>query len=103
MNGAVTIYDHLRERISYSILIKQHINKLINIIFVIESRVVSSAAGVPPPSATTVSDICAKLGSYRLLLTEHGRRDLNQRVRLNVSTDDVTYALKDDKLSMAES
>lgn len=51
--------------------------------------------GVTPPTASSVSAICAKLGSFRLVLVENGRNDLNQRIRLNVSMDDVNYALKD--------
>lgn len=39
--------------------------------------------------------VCARLGSVRLLLVEHGRNDLQMRVRLNVSQDDVLYALKE--------
>ncbi len=51
--------------------------------------------GIPPPSASELSGLCARLGSFRLLLLESGKTDLNQRVRLNVSQDDVLYALKD--------
>ena len=51
--------------------------------------------GVTPPSASDISALCAKLGSFRLILVENSRNDLNQRVRLNVSMDDVNYALKE--------
>lgn len=48
-----------------------------------------------PPSTGELAAMCHKLGSVRLLLIEHGRHDLNMRVRLNVSQDDVMYALRD--------
>ncbi|KAK3579139.1 hypothetical protein CHS0354_022157 [Potamilus streckersoni] len=51
--------------------------------------------GVHPPSTSELAEVCARLGSSRLLLVEHGRQDLNTRVRLNVSTDDILYALRD--------
>ncbi|XP_062589719.1 uncharacterized protein LOC134251344 [Saccostrea cucullata] len=51
--------------------------------------------GLKPPSTTELARICARLGSVRLLLVEHGRNDLQMRVRLNVSQDDVLYALKE--------
>ncbi|XP_013420739.1 origin recognition complex subunit 1 isoform X2 [Lingula anatina] len=50
--------------------------------------------GITPPTASEVASICSRLGSYRLLLVESGRNDLHQRVRLNVSQDDVAYALR---------
>ncbi|XP_041360027.1 origin recognition complex subunit 1-like [Gigantopelta aegis] len=53
-------------------------------------------SGQEPPSASEMFAMCFRLGSSRLLLVEHGRKDLNMRVRLNVSQDDVLYALKDD-------
>ncbi|KAL3870125.1 hypothetical protein ACJMK2_042736 [Sinanodonta woodiana] len=51
--------------------------------------------GIHPPSTSELAEVCARLGSSRLLLLEHGRQDLNMRVRLNVSTDDILYALRD--------
>lgn len=51
--------------------------------------------GLKPPSTTEMARVCARLGSVRLLLVEHGRNDLQMRVRLNVSQDDVLYALKE--------
>ena len=52
-------------------------------------------SGIPPPTASEAAAVCAKLGSFRLLLVENSKHDLMQRVRLNVSQDDVSYALKD--------
>ncbi|WAR24455.1 ORC1-like protein [Mya arenaria] len=51
--------------------------------------------GLHPPSTGELSGMCSRLGSIRLLLVEHGRNDLNMRVRLNVSQDDVMYALRE--------
>ncbi|XP_045159455.2 origin recognition complex subunit 1-like [Mercenaria mercenaria] len=53
--------------------------------------------GMQPPSTGELAGICSRLGSIRLLLTEHSRHDLNMRVRLNVSQDDIIYALRDQK------
>ncbi|CAH3156764.1 unnamed protein product [Pocillopora meandrina] len=38
--------------------------------------------------------VCCRLGAWKLLLVESGRRDLEQRIRLNVNQDDVLYALQ---------
>ncbi|XP_060078771.1 origin recognition complex subunit 1-like [Ylistrum balloti] len=48
-----------------------------------------------PPSTSELAGMCSRLGSIRLLLVEHGRNDLFMRVRLNVSQDDILYALKE--------
>lgn len=45
---------------------------------------------------TELSALCYRLGSIRLLLVEPGRLDLSMRVRLNVSQDDIMYALRTD-------
>jgi origin recognition complex subunit 1 len=45
------------------------------------------------PSVTEALGICARLGSCRLLLTEHSRADIYQRVFLNVSSDEIHDAL----------
>ena len=46
------------------------------------------------PSVSELLSICASLSSSRLILSEHGRNDIRQKVRLNIGIDDVTYALK---------
>jgi len=51
-------------------------------------------SGYTVPSVTEALGLCARLGSYRLLLTEHSRADVHQRVLLNVSSDEIYYALK---------
>ncbi|XP_045615281.1 origin recognition complex subunit 1 isoform X2 [Procambarus clarkii] len=50
--------------------------------------------GVEPCYTSEVMTIINRLTSQRLILTEHSRNDLNLRLRLNISTDDVTYALQ---------
>ena len=55
--------------------------------------------GLQPPSTCELAGICSRLGSIRLLLVEHGRQDLYMRVRLNVSQDDVMYALREQRES----
>ncbi|XP_066297989.1 origin recognition complex subunit 1-like isoform X1 [Branchiostoma lanceolatum] len=51
--------------------------------------------GVTVPTMSQLSGVCSTLGASRLLLVEAGKSDLSQRVRLNVSQDDVMYALRD--------
>ncbi|XP_037781612.1 LOW QUALITY PROTEIN: origin recognition complex subunit 1-like [Penaeus monodon] len=50
--------------------------------------------GVEPSTMSEVMCIVNRLTSQRLILTEHSRNDLNLRLRLNISTDDVNYALQ---------
>ena len=51
--------------------------------------------GLTPPTTSQLAGICSRLGSIRLLLVEHGRHDLHMRVRLNISQDDILFALKE--------
>ncbi|XP_025790991.1 origin recognition complex subunit 1 [Puma concolor] len=51
--------------------------------------------GLPYPTMSETMAVCSHLGSCRLLLVESSRNDLLLRVRLNVSQDDVLYALKE--------
>ncbi|XP_078075528.1 origin recognition complex subunit 1 [Mustelus asterias] len=48
-----------------------------------------------PPTMSQTMLVCARLGACRLLLVESSKNDLHMRVRLNVSQDDVMYALKE--------
>ncbi|XP_027628037.1 origin recognition complex subunit 1 isoform X2 [Tupaia chinensis] len=52
--------------------------------------------GLPYPTMSETMAVCSRLGSCRLLLTEPNRNDLLLRVRLNISQDDVLYALKEE-------
>ena len=48
-----------------------------------------------PPCVSEIAAICGRLGACRLLLLESSNNELAQRIRLNVSQDDVLYALKE--------
>ncbi|XP_072130757.1 origin recognition complex subunit 1 [Mobula birostris] len=52
--------------------------------------------GLQPPTVSETMLVCTRLGACRLLLVESSKNDLHLRVRLNVSHDDVMYALKED-------
>lgn len=49
--------------------------------------------GLPYPTMSETMAVCSRLGSCRILLVEPSRNDLLLRVRLNVSQNDVLYAL----------
>ncbi|GAB1288731.1 Origin recognition complex subunit 1 [Apodemus speciosus] len=51
--------------------------------------------GLPYPTMSETMAVCLRLGSCRILLVESSRNDLLLRVRLNVSQNDVLYALKE--------
>ncbi|EDV59672.1 origin recognition complex subunit 1 [Drosophila erecta] len=46
----------------------------------------------PPPGRAL--RLCSKLGAERLIISEHSRNDLFQKILLNVSADDIHYALR---------
>jgi len=50
--------------------------------------------GFSSPTPSQAAAVCCRLGAWKLLLVESGRRDLEQRIRLNVNQDDVLYALQ---------
>ncbi|KAK7076847.1 Origin recognition complex, subunit 1 [Halocaridina rubra] len=50
--------------------------------------------GVEPLCSSGVMKTINQLTCYRLILTEHSRNDLTLRLRLNISSDDVNYALQ---------
>ncbi|KFO96430.1 Origin recognition complex subunit 1 [Calypte anna] len=52
--------------------------------------------GMQSPTVSEMMAICSRLGACRLLLVESSTKYLHMRVRLNVSQDDVMYALKDE-------
>uniref|UniRef100_UPI00398F11C1 origin recognition complex subunit 1 isoform X2 n=1 Tax=Pristiophorus japonicus TaxID=55135 RepID=UPI00398F11C1 len=52
--------------------------------------------GLQPPTMSETMLVCTRLGACRLLLIESSKNDLHLRVRLNVSQDDVLYALKEE-------
>ncbi|XP_020297700.1 origin recognition complex subunit 1 [Pseudomyrmex gracilis] len=50
--------------------------------------------GHEKPNITQALDICARLGDYRLLICDYSGSDIHQRILLNVSKDDIHYALQ---------
>nr|CAB3264573.1 origin recognition complex subunit 1-like [Phallusia mammillata] len=51
---------------------------------------------LPPATVTSLIKVCNQLAASHVLLMEMGRHDLYARVRLNVSIDDVLFALNAD-------
>ncbi|CAK8672967.1 unnamed protein product [Clavelina lepadiformis] len=51
--------------------------------------------GLPPPNVTSLIKVCNQLAASRVVLLETGRHDIYARIRLNVSVDDVLFALSD--------
>ncbi|NXJ46081.1 ORC1 protein, partial [Spizaetus tyrannus] len=52
--------------------------------------------GMQSPTISEIMAICSRLGACRLLLVESNNKYLHMRVRLNISQDDVMYALKEE-------
>ncbi|NWQ62081.1 ORC1 protein, partial [Neopipo cinnamomea] len=52
--------------------------------------------GMQRPTVSEMMAICSRLGASRLLLVEASNKYLHMRVRLNLSQDDVLYALKEE-------
>ncbi|XP_074858978.1 origin recognition complex subunit 1 [Carettochelys insculpta] len=52
--------------------------------------------GLRIPTVSEIMAICSRLGACRFLLVESNNKYLHLRVRLNISQDDVMYALKQD-------
>ncbi|KAL9912819.1 origin recognition complex subunit 1 [Glossina fuscipes fuscipes] len=50
--------------------------------------------GILVPNTGQVLRLCSKLGAERLIICEHTRNDIFQKILLNVSTDDIHYALR---------
>ncbi|XP_008166128.2 origin recognition complex subunit 1 isoform X2 [Chrysemys picta bellii] len=50
--------------------------------------------GLQIPTVSEIMAICSRLGACRFLLVESNNKYLHVRVRLNISQDDVMYALK---------
>ncbi len=47
----------------------------------------------PLPSYSDLSLICSRLGSFKILVVEDSTKDLEQKILLNVSSDDLSFAL----------
>ncbi|XP_038000321.1 origin recognition complex subunit 1 [Motacilla alba alba] len=52
--------------------------------------------GLQSPTVSEIMAICSRLGACRLLLVETSSKYLHMRVRLNLSQDDVMYALREE-------
>ncbi|KAL1022810.1 hypothetical protein UPYG_G00032600 [Umbra pygmaea] len=63
----------------------------------VQHQALCRVEGLQPISTSEGLAVCQRLGACRLLLLESSRLDVLQRVRLNVSQDDVLYALKVDR------
>ncbi|XP_055917157.1 origin recognition complex subunit 1 [Eupeodes corollae] len=57
---------------------------------------ISAFMGAPIPTPGLALRICSKLGAERLIICEHSRTDIFQKILLNVSMDDIHYALRVD-------
>ncbi|GAA6066284.1 origin recognition complex subunit 1 isoform X1 [Tachysurus ichikawai] len=62
----------------------------------VQHQALCRVEGLQPASVSESLAVCQRLGACRLLLLEPSRLDLLLRVRLNLSQDDVLYALKGD-------
>ncbi|XP_047442041.1 origin recognition complex subunit 1 isoform X2 [Mugil cephalus] len=62
----------------------------------VQHQALCRVEGLQPVGVSEGLTVCQRLGSCRLLLLESSRLDVLQRIRLNVSQDDVLYALKAD-------
>ncbi|KAM8889003.1 origin recognition complex subunit 1 isoform 2-T2 [Synchiropus picturatus] len=62
----------------------------------VQHQALCRVEGLQPVHASEALAACRRLGACRLLLLESSRLDVLQRVRLNVSQDDVLFALKAD-------
>ncbi|CAK9794725.1 Origin recognition complex subunit 1 [Anthophora plagiata] len=51
--------------------------------------------GIEIPTVTEILAVCGRLGANRLLICEHSRNDIYQKILLNVSTDDIHYAIQE--------
>lgn len=55
---------------------------------------IAAFMGVALPAPGRALRLCSKLGAERLIISEHSRNDLYQKILLNVSADDIHYALR---------
>ncbi|XP_048832611.1 origin recognition complex subunit 1 isoform X3 [Brienomyrus brachyistius] len=62
----------------------------------VQHQALCRVEGLQPISISEGLAVCQRLGACRLLLLEPSRLDVLLRVRLNVSQDDVLYALKEE-------
>ncbi|XP_017145749.1 origin recognition complex subunit 1 [Drosophila miranda] len=65
----------------------------------VETIAAFMGVSLPPPGRAL--RLCAKLGAERLIISEHSRNDLFQKILLNVSADDIHYALRVGEIAAA--
>jgi len=53
----------------------------------------------PVPSISALLAVCDRLGSLRLVVIESCRTSLDKKIILNVSSNDVTFSMKDDPIA----
>lgn len=58
---------------------------------------IAAIDGFKMVSTTAALGAIARLGACRLLLTDQKSHDMDQRIILNISADDVYYALRKDE------
>lgn len=55
---------------------------------------IGAISGLRVPNPTRTLQLCSKLGACRLLICEHSRADVYMKILLNVSVDDIHYAMQ---------
>lgn len=58
------------------------------------NRFIFFFTGIQVPNVSETFGICSKLSSSRLLICEHPKNDIHMKIYLNVSRDDIHYALQ---------
>lgn len=60
-----------------------------------QMETITAFMGILCPTVGQAIGICTRLGASRILICEHGRKDLYMKILLNISADDVHYALNE--------
>jgi hypothetical protein len=55
-------------------------------------KTVTALQGFPIPTTEKALGISTRLGASRLIISEHARKDIHQKILLNISADDFYYA-----------
>lgn len=55
-------------------------------------KTVTTLNGLPVPTTSSALSISTRLGASRLIISEHTRKDIYQKILLNISVDDFYYA-----------
>lgn len=57
-------------------------------------KAIVSLNGLQLPTTGSTLNISGRLGASRLLICEHSRKDIYQKILLNISSDDFYYAIQ---------